>query len=199
MQAVLKRQNESAELDEISSKLARSARDKAKASELDYKIKAYDKISKTKDIPVISKIGKKAAEPDIKMADRRKRQANLANRKLGGMGDYEYDDKGKYRRQGPAKVLAKEEVELDEAGSSDRLAIIKQAAQRVKERQAVADKKAAAAAKRDMKAKGAQRGMAPLKKDLDEKSRSFPFQGSNDHAPKNIFQPPFGSRKTWVR
>ena len=102
------------ELDEISAKLARSARDKAKASELDHKIKAYNKISKTKNIPVISKLGKKAAEPDIKMADRRKRQANLANRKLGGMGDYEYDDKGKYRKQGPAKVLAKEEVELNE-------------------------------------------------------------------------------------
>ena len=103
---------ESIELDEISAKLARSARDKAKASELDHKMKAYDKISKTKNIPFISKIGKKAAEPDVKMADRRKRQANLANRKLGGMGDYEYDDKGKYRRQGPAKVLAKEEVDV---------------------------------------------------------------------------------------
>lgn len=106
---------ESEELDEISSKLARNARDKAKASELDHKMKAYNKISKTKNIPFISKLGKKAAEPDIKMADRRKRQANLANRKLGGMGDYEYDSKGKYSRQGPAKVLSKEEVELDEA------------------------------------------------------------------------------------
>jgi hypothetical protein len=41
--------------------------------------------------------------------------------------------------------------------------------------------------------------MGGLKKEeveIDEKTRPFPFQGSNDHAPKNIFQPPLGSRKT---
>jgi len=61
-----------------------------------------------------------------------------------------------------------EDVKLHEAGSPDRLAIIKKAAQKVKARQAAADKKAMRAAKSDMKSPGAQRGMAPLKKDLDE-------------------------------
>jgi hypothetical protein len=61
-----------------------------------------------------------------------------------------------------------EDVKLHEAGSPDRLAIIKKAAQKVKAQQAAADKKAMRAAKRDMKSPGAQRGMAPVMKDIDE-------------------------------
>jgi hypothetical protein len=103
------------------------------------------------------------------------------------------------RTEGAQRGTAPLKKDLDEAGSPERLAIIKRATQRVKDKRdaaRAADKKASfKAAARDMQTKGAQRGMAPLKRDLDEKSRSFPFQGSNDHAPKNIFQPPFGSRK----
>lgn len=65
----------------------------------------------------------------------------------------------------------KESVELGEAGSPERLAMIKRAALQVRAKDAASEKKAAAAAKRDMQVKGAQRGMAPLKKDLDETSQ----------------------------
>lgn len=98
------------DLSEISDELAKRTRDKAKSSKLDHLTKAHKKISRTKNIPFISKIGKKMAEPDLAMAARRQRQANLADRKLGGMGDYRYDDQGQYGREGPAKVPAKRKV-----------------------------------------------------------------------------------------
>ena len=158
-------QKEEVELDELDSKTYRSYHDKATADQL----KRMDKEKQT----------------DKDRHTMRKRSLGIAT-----AGMKQYGDKRTVKQR-----IRGEEVELGEAGSTDRLAIIKQAAQRVKERQAAADKKAAAAAKRDMKVKGAQRGMAPLKKDLDENSRSFPFQGSNDHAPKNIFQPPLGSQR----
>ena len=220
---------------------------------------------------------------EIKMAigvasDKRYAKGNMT----GAVNAIEKIKKGLSDHPQVKAVLRRQNESLDEAGSPERLAIIKRAAQRVKDKKDAADKKAFSAAKRDMRSKGAQRGMAPLKRDLDEgrndarkalmglakqggidkatfqkaydlysdtkfvelkkliagadtdpreaildvinrhdsrafnsmyprglskggltkestdlgeKSRSFPFQGSNDHAPKNIFQPPFGSRK----
>ena len=101
------------QIDEISRDLAQRVKDKASSSQLHHLTRAHKIISKTKDIPVLSTIGKFAAQPDVEKAERRKRQANMADRKLGGQGQYKYDDKGNYGREGPAKVLAKEEVEVD--------------------------------------------------------------------------------------
>ena len=97
---------ENQQLDEISQKLATSARDKAKKSELEHRTKAYEKIKATKNIPFVSDVGRAMAQQDNNQANRRARQANLADRKLGGSGQYRYDSKGNYGKEGPAKVLA---------------------------------------------------------------------------------------------
>lgn len=69
-------------------------------------------------------------------------------------------------------VLRKQNESLDEAGSPERLAMIKRATQRVKDKRdaaRAAEKKTSfKAAARDMQTKGAQRGMAPLKREIDE-------------------------------
>lgn len=107
---------ENEQIDEISADLAKRVKDKAKASELDYLSKGYEKINRTKNIPFVSKMGRKSAERDLEQARRRKRLAKLANRKLGGMGDYRYDDEGHYGREGPAKVLARrDENDIEES------------------------------------------------------------------------------------
>ena len=67
--------------------------------------------------------------------------------------------------------MRKEETEqLDEYGNPaatpDRLAMIRRAADRVQSGQAAKDVKKVA--KADMKQKGAQKGMAPTKKDVEE-------------------------------
>lgn len=77
----------------------------------------------------------------------------------------------KKRRKAIAKAMKKEEVEqIDEYGNPaatpDRLAMIRRAADRVQSGQAGKD--AMKRAKADMKQKGAQRGMAPTKKDVQE-------------------------------
>lgn len=101
--------------------------------------------------------------------------------KLKGFGK----DSGKSNMSNPAaraSLMKKEEVEqvdeleqLDEYGNpaskpamsdDDRLAMIRRAAERVKSGEAARDreKRAEKAAKADMRAKGAQKGMAPVKK-----------------------------------
>ena len=88
-------------------------------------------------------------------------------------GDKE-DQKAYMRSKGiqtAAKKLAKEETEqLDEYGNPaatpERLQMIRRAAERVQSGQAAKD--AEKRAKRDMRQKGAQKGMAPLKKDVEE-------------------------------
>lgn len=75
------------------------------------------------------------------------------------------------------KAMKKEEVEIEEeteqldeygnpAATPDRLAMIRRAADRVQSGQAAKDVKKIA--KSDMKQKGAQKGMAPTKKDVEE-------------------------------
>lgn len=88
-------------------------------------------------------------------------------------GDKE-DQKAYMRSKGiqtAAKKLAREETEqLDEYGNPaatpERLQMIRRAAERVQSGQAA--KEAEKRAKRDMRQKGAQKGMAPLKKDVEE-------------------------------
>lgn len=133
---------ENVELDELDSKTYRSYHDKAMADQL----KRMDKEKQT----------------DKDRHTMRKRSLGIAT-----AGMKQYGNKSTMKQR-----IRSEEVELDEAGSSTRYDMIKQAARRVKAKQAVADKKAMQAAKRDMKAKGAQRGMAPVKKDLDEALQS---------------------------
>jgi len=68
-----------------------------------------------------------------------------------------------------SNAAMKEEVNLDETNKGAtpaRYDMIKRAAQRLQGQED--DPRARRAAKRDMKAKGAQRGMAPVKKDLEE-------------------------------
>jgi hypothetical protein len=83
------------------------------------------------------------------------------------------------------KAMKKEETErLDEYGNpaskpamsdDDRLAMIRRAAERVKSGEAARDreKRAEKAAKADMRAKGAQKGMAPTKKDVEEQVKAL--------------------------
>jgi len=90
--------------------------------------------------------------------------------KLKGFGK----DSGKSNMSNPAaraSLMKKEEVEqIDEYGNPaatpDRLAMIRKAADRVQSGQAAKD--AEKRAKADMKQKGAQKGMAPTKKDVQE-------------------------------
>ena len=70
---------------------------------------------------------------------------------------------------GTKDVYVMEEIDLDETNKGAtpaRYDMIKRAAQRLQGQED--DPRARRAAKRDMKAKGAQRGMAPVKKDLEE-------------------------------
>ena len=96
--------------------------------------------------------------------------------KLKGFGP----DAGKSNMSNPAaraSLMKKEEVEIEEeteqldeygnpAATPDRLAMIRRAADRVQSGQAAKDVKKIA--KSDMKQKGAQKGMAPTKKDVEE-------------------------------
>ena len=120
-------------------------------------------------------LGEAFTPKDIKMAigiasDKRYAGGNMT----GAVNAIEKIKKGLSNHSQVKAVLKRQNESLDastinEAGSSERLALIKKAVQKVRARNAALEKKAAAAAKRDMKAKGAQRGMAPLKKDdLDE-------------------------------
>lgn len=81
-------------------------------------------------------------------------------------------------------ALGEETEQLDEYGNpaskpamsgDDRLAMIRRAAERVKSGEAARDreKRAEKAAKADMRAKGAQKGMAPTKKDVEEQVKSI--------------------------
>jgi hypothetical protein len=115
---------ENQQLNEISQKTAKSLKDKAKKSELEHRTKAYEKIKATKDIPFVSDVGRAMAQPDIDKANRRARQANLADRKLGGSGQYRYDDKGNYGKEGPAKVLATKDKKTKSNESYDLYDII---------------------------------------------------------------------------
>ena len=88
------------------------------------------------------------------------------------------------RHPGSNLKVHKEETErLDEYGNpaskpamsdDDRLAMIKRAAERVKSGEAARDreKRAEKAAKADMRQKGAQKGMAPTKKDVEEQVKA---------------------------
>ena len=69
-------------------------------------------------------------------------------------------------------VYGEETEQLDE---DDRLDMIRRAAERVKSGEAARDreKRAEKAAKADMRAKGAQKGMAPTKKDVEEQVMSI--------------------------
>ena len=120
-------------------------------------------------------LGEAFTPKDIKMAigiasDKRYAGGNIT----GAVNAIEKIKKGLSNHSQVKAVLKRQNESLDastinEAGSSERLALIKKAVLKVRARNAALEKKAAAAAKRDMKAKGAQRGMAPLKKDdLDE-------------------------------
>ena len=120
-------------------------------------------------------LGEAFTPKDIKMAigiasDKRYAGGNMT----GAVNAIEKIKKGLSNHSQVKAVLKRQNESLDastinEAGSSERLALIKKAVLKVRARNAALEKKAAAAAKRDMKAKGAQRGMAPLKKDdLDE-------------------------------
>jgi len=101
--------------------------------------------------------------------------------KLKGFGP----DAGKSNMSNPAaraSLMKKEEVEVEEeieqldeygnpAATPDRLAMIRRAADRVQSGQAAKDVKKIA--KSDMKQKGAQKGMAPTKKDVEEQVMSI--------------------------
>ena len=132
-----------------------------------------DKFAKNKKESV--ELGEAFTPKDIKMAigiasDKRYEGGNMT----GAVNAIEKIKKGLSNHSQVKAVLKRQNESLDastinEAGSSERLALIKKAVLKVRARNAALEKKAAAAARRDMKAKGAQRGMAPLKKDdLDE-------------------------------
>ena len=77
-----------------------------------------------------------------------------------------------------ANAAARKKIENKKIGATsddDRLAMIRRAAERVKSGEAARDreKRAERAAKADMKQKGAQKGMAPTKKDVEEQVKSI--------------------------
>jgi hypothetical protein len=150
--------------------------------------KAINKAVKKEEVEQVDELNKSTLSSYIqKAADpaKKKSNVNLASKaayKLSkadpsdmssSPGDKE-DQKAYMRSKGiqtAAKKLAKEEAEqLDEYGNPaatpERLQIIRRAADRVQSGQAAKD--AEKRAKRDMKQKGAQKGMAPLKKDVEE-------------------------------
>jgi len=150
--------------------------------------KAINKAMKKEEVEQVDELKKSTLSSYIqKAADpaKKKSNVNLASKaayKLAkadpsdmssSPGDKE-DQKAYMRSKGiqtAAKKLAKEEAEqLDEYGNPaatpERLQMIRRAAERVQSGQAAKD--AEKRAKRDMKQKGAQKGMAPLKKDVEE-------------------------------
>lgn len=150
--------------------------------------KAINKAMKKEEVEQVDELNKSTLSSYIqKAADpaKKKSNVNLASKaayKLAkadpsdmssSPGDKE-DQKAYMRSKGiqtAAKKLAKEEAEqLDEYGNPaatpERLQMIRRAAERVQSGQAAKD--AEKRAKRDMKQKGAQKGMAPLKKDVEE-------------------------------
>ena len=150
--------------------------------------KAIAKAMKKEEVEQVDELKKSTLSSYIqKAADpaKKKSNVNLASKaayKLAkadpsdmssSPGDKE-DQKAYMRSKGiqtAAKKLAKEEAEqLDEYGNPaatpERLQMIRRAAERVQSGQAAKD--AEKRAKRDMKQKGAQKGMAPLKKDVEE-------------------------------
>lgn len=157
------------------------------------KDKAIKKAMKKEEVEQVDELKKSTLSSYIqKAADPvgKKSNVNLASKgahKLATSDDMdagEKEDKKAFVRskgiQTAAKKLAKEETEqLDEYGNpaskpamsdDDRLAMIKRAAERVKSGEAARDreKRAEKAAKADMRQKGAQKGMAPTKKDVEE-------------------------------
>lgn len=162
------------------------------------KDKAIKKAMKKEEVEQVDELKKstlssyiqKAADPAGK-----KSNVNLASKgahKLATSDDMdagEKEDKKAFVRsrgiQTAAKKLAKEETErLDEYGNpaskpamsdDDKLAMIRRAAERVKSGEAARDreKRAEKAAKADMRQKGAQKGMAPTKKDVEEQVKSI--------------------------
>lgn len=150
--------------------------------------KAIAKAMKKEEVEQVDELKKSTLSSYIqKAADpaKKKSNVNLASKaayKLAkadpsdmssSPGDKE-DQKAYMRSKGiqtAAKKLAKEEAEqLDEYGNPaatpERLQMIRRAAERVQSGQAAKD--AEKRAKRDMRQKGAQKGMAPLKKDVEE-------------------------------
>lgn len=150
--------------------------------------KAIAKAMKKEEVEQVDELNKSTLSSYIqKAADpaKKKSNVNLASKaayKLAKSdpsdmsstaGDKE-DQKAYMRSKGiqtAAKKLAKEEAEqLDEYGNPaatpERLQMIRRAAERVQSGQAAKD--AEKRAKRDMRQKGAQKGMAPLKKDVEE-------------------------------
>ncbi|MDA8940562.1 hypothetical protein N9H34_00365 [bacterium] len=150
------------------------------------KDKAIKKAMKKEEVEQVDELKKSTLSSYIqKAADPTKKNSNsnLASKgayKLGRADDDdilagEKEDRKAFVRskgiQTAAKKLAKEETEqLDEYGNPaatpDRLAMIRRAADRVQSGQAAKDVKKIA--KSDMKQKGAQKGMAPTKKDVEE-------------------------------
>ena len=124
------RMEEVEQIDEISKNLATKAKDAMNASALKHNIDAHSKISTAKDIGSIiglgkigAKIGQTLAKDDLAKSEKRSRGAELADRKLGGFGTPKYDSEGNFRSPGPAKILATEEVELEESATPSGLKI----------------------------------------------------------------------------
>lgn len=126
--------------------------------------KAADPVGKKSNVNLASKAAHKlATSDDMNAGEKEDRKAFVRSKGI----------------QTAAKKLAKEEVaqeDISEAGNPGatpaRYDMIKKAAEKIQG--TGYDKKAAAAAKRDMKAKGAQKGMAPVKKD-DVEEETNPY------------------------
>ncbi len=146
--------------------------------------KAIKKAMKKEEVEQVDELKKSTLSSYIQKAadpSKKKSNVNLASKaahKLATSDDLdagEKEDMKAYTRskgiQTAAKKLAKEEVELTfeemtPAQKADRLRMVARAADRVQSGQAAKD--AEKRAKKDMKQTGAQKGMAPTKKDVEE-------------------------------